>query len=242
MPITKQDWDRIRSEFSPQERQKISAVTQRLKEWAAAGCPEGKKGRPRLFFGMPEELFKLHMKECDEDRPNVLRGYSLGMAFDGNAAWRAHIQLAFAPEYYWVWVENSHIPMSTFHNPFHLEDVGAALQKFAPGAAFQWAPMVKPPSFSHPNLPARVVLGLPKAFFAYDGMRQRFHIGNSHLPSERCQRLELELLGTCGLDTDIVRMKFTNDQVGDGWYAANPRTMKKVAKLCAVHSRTKVLK
>lgn len=250
MPVTRGRLKRIRESVTPDEKKNIHRTALALKQWAAEGFPgTGKRGRPRLHFGMREEAYRLLMNSCSLDAPDLTHGLNWGLAFDRIRleSWRACIKEAFSPGYFWVGVEDgrAHI-YDTFQSPFALADVPAAVEALRPKVTFHWAASLHPPTYSMPwPLPkARTPEGETKTFFALDEENGRLYCGASAAPAQRCGNIsssagaEVKLMGVSGLPKDIARMKLRQWGLRHvGWFTANESSFERVAKMCGDHAR-----
>lgn len=242
--------EQYRRSLSPEDRKKIDATTERLIRWKANGCPgAGVKGRPPLYFGLPEEAFHILMKGCTHSAPDMTVGLNQGLAFDPKTrqAWRACILNAYTPGYFWVGVEDGQKHrFMTFQSPFAEGDVMAVLAKFRPDTEFHWTATLHPPAYAPPwPIPAKYgrTIGQLHTFFGLDDIHHRMYIGATAAPAQRCGGMELSLLGTSGLDKETVRgVLFARYATGrQGWYVAKEQTLAKVAKLCSQHAKRVVL-
>lgn len=239
----------IRAKVSPEEQLEIERTAKSLRQWKAEGCPgEGKRGRPRLHFGMSEEALRIMMRGHTLDAPDLSVGLNRGLMLDPHTqqAWCACIQNAYSPGYFWVGVENSKDRKSvTFQSPFAEGDVMAAVEKFRPGLKYRWTSALHPPMFSPPwPIPKQYGLtsGNLHTFFGLDEEFSRMFIGSTAAPAQRCAHMGVKLLGTSGLEKDTVRMFFRNfGGTRRGWFTVNEKSLAKVAKLCSQHARLKVI-
>mgnify|MGYP001604646702 FL=1 len=80
-------------------------------------------------------------------------------------------------------------------------------------------------------------------FFGLDPVRERIRIGSTAAPAQRCGSEELQLLGVCGLDKEIVRTKlasFATDRIG--WFKPSKESFKLIAELCSKYAKEELLK
>lgn len=245
----------IRKSLSQRELQEVEKTAEKLHAWRDKGCPgDGKRGRPRLYFGMNESALEILMKDLELAKPDFSYGINWGLMYTGREAFRACIRLAYAPGYYWVGVEDgqSHV-YEVFPSPVRERDTVMAVMQLLPtrylgteqlmDEDFKWSASPHPPTYSPPwPVPRKFSWpGTERTFFGLDNEGMRIYVGSSAAPLQRCAGDELELLGICGVKKEKVRTKLMKWTTGkQGWFEANEKSLARVAKLTSRHA-SKVL-
>ena len=244
------------------------ATAERLRAWASEGYSDDKQGRPRQYFGLKREAWDGLVKSVHLQKPTLESGVIWGFAFDGLEAWRFLLRSAYAEGYFWVCLQsgkrltrkNPPYQTATFPCPIYQKDVLGVAASFIPASVglelddFKWSE----------SLHAEPTMGMPwvtpkkigkygwtgeegkqnlLTFFGWDPVRERIRVGSTSAPAQRCGSEELQLLGICGLDKEIVRTKlgsFATDRVG--WFKANEKCFKSIAELCSKYAKEELLK
>ena len=240
-------------------------TVERLKAWAAEGYPNDpsdNQGRPRQYFGLKREAWNILVKSYHLQKPTLnAGGLSWGFAFDGLEAWRFCVRLAYAKGYFWVCLQsgkrltrkNPPFRTLTFPCPIHQKDVLRVVTTFIPKETglelddFKWAePLRAEPEFGMPWVTPRKYGWTGErlmTFFGLDPVRERIRVGSTAAPAQRCGNEELQLLGICDLDKEIVRTKlasYATDHVG--WFKVNDKSFKAIAEMCSKYAKEELLK